>query len=333
MKDNKQKRKEETYTSDIQNLIIADKVDIKKDRTAKIICSDLNFLGRTIKYLFKEYENLSDEQAGNLICNVIVEDSNQTGTLKDLNIAKKYIDVSFSIKNRPVKIKLFIEPNFYKLNIDELVTRSLEYGAGYYLKEREEYKSDYTKGVDVYGIWILNSENRAGTSLIWEGDIKDRDGKIKQDIKLSSHLCFHFCYISNEYDKVDKFKEPLVCFYSTVFSKIKDKDDKIKLLEERQSFKFRERAQEEIKMNGLREFYADADAKKIRALEAEIQSKDEVIRAKDEVIRAIGEKVKTDNIATLKGVMLDLNLDFDKAFSISRLDPSLKEEYRKLIEE
>ena len=79
-------------------------------------------------------------------------------------------------------------------------------------------------------------------------------------------------------------------------------------------------------MNGLREFYADADAKKIRALEAEIQSK-------DEVIRAIGEKVKTDNIATLKGVMLDLNLDFDKAFSISRLDPSLKEEYRKLIEE
>ena len=89
MKDNKQKRKEETYTSDIQNLIIADKVDIKKDRTAQIICSDLNFLGRTIKYLFKEYENLSDEQAGNLICNVIVEDSNQTGTLKDLNIAKK----------------------------------------------------------------------------------------------------------------------------------------------------------------------------------------------------------------------------------------------------
>ena len=89
MKDNKQKRKNEIYISDINNLIIEDKEDIKKDRTAKIICSDLNFLGRTIKYLFKEYENLSDEQAGNLICNVIVEDSNQTGTLKDLNIAKK----------------------------------------------------------------------------------------------------------------------------------------------------------------------------------------------------------------------------------------------------
>ena len=95
MKDNKQKRKNETYTSDVKNLIIEDKEDIKKDRTAKIICSDLNFLGRTIKYLFKEYKDLSDIEAGNLICNVIVEDSNQTGTLKDLNIAKKYIDVSF----------------------------------------------------------------------------------------------------------------------------------------------------------------------------------------------------------------------------------------------
>ena len=95
MKDNKQEENKEVYTSDVNNLIMEDKEDIKKDRAAKIICSDLNFLGRTIKYLFKEYKDLSDEQAGNLICNVIVEDSNQTGTLKDLNIAKKYIDVSF----------------------------------------------------------------------------------------------------------------------------------------------------------------------------------------------------------------------------------------------
>ena len=41
MKDNKQKRKNETYTSDVKKLIIEDKEDIKKDRTAKIICSDL----------------------------------------------------------------------------------------------------------------------------------------------------------------------------------------------------------------------------------------------------------------------------------------------------
>ena len=128
-------------------------------------------------------------------------------------------------------------------------------------------------------------------------------------------MCFHFCYINNEYDKVDKIKEPLVCFYSTVFSKRKDKDDKIKLLEERQSFKFSEKAQEEIKMNGLREFYADADAKKIKALEAQLQSKDEII------------------ITTLKAIMLNMNLDFDHAFAIAEIDPSLKEEYRKLIEE
>ena len=135
-------------------------------------------------------------------------------------------------------------------------------------------------------------------------------------------MCFHFCYINNEYDKVDKTKEPLVCFYSTVFSKRKDKDDKIKLLEERQFFKFREKAQEEIKMNGLREFYADADAKKIKALEAQLQSKDEEIRVKDEII-----------ITTLKAIMLNMNLDFDHAFAIAEIDPSLKEEYRKLIEE
>ena len=86
-------------------------------------------------------------------------------------------------------------------------------------------------------------------------------------------------------------------------------------------------------MNGLREFYADADAKKIKALEAEILDKDEQLKSKDEQLRAKDEKVKADNIATLKGIMLDLNVDFDKAFSVSRFDPSLKEEYRKLIEE
>ena len=68
-------------------------------------------------------------------------------------------------------------------------------------------------------------------------------------------------------------------------------------------------------MNGLREFYADADAKKIKALEAQLQSKDEII------------------ITTLKAIMLNMNLDFDHAFAIAEIDPSLKEEYRKLIEE
>ena len=31
--------------------------------------------------------------------------------------------------------------------------------------------------------------------------------------------------------------------------------------------------------------------------------------------------------------MLNMNLDFDHAFAIAEIDPSLKEEYRKLIEE
>ena len=45
------------------------------------------------------------------------------------------------------------------------------------------------------------------------------------------------------------------------------------------------------------------------------------------------EKIKADNIATLKGIMQELNLDFDRAFEIARYDVSLKEEYRRLVEE
>lgn len=96
-------------------------------------------------------------------------------------------------------------------------------------------------------------------------------------------------------------------------------------------------------MNGLREFYADADAKKIKALEAEIlankaeiksmgdqlQSKDEQLLAKDEQLIAKDEII----ITTLKAIMVNMNLDFDHAFAIAEIDPSLKEEYRKLIEE
>ena len=82
-------------------------------------------------------------------------------------------------------------------------------------------------------------------------------------------------------------------------------------------------------MNGLREFYADADAKKIKALEAQLQSKDEQLRAKDEELIAKDEII----ITTLKAIMVNMNLDFDHAFAIAEIDPSLKEEYRKLIEE
>lgn len=45
--------------SDAKKAIVSG-IEPKKDTVAKIICSDLNFLGRTIKCLFKEYKNLSD---------------------------------------------------------------------------------------------------------------------------------------------------------------------------------------------------------------------------------------------------------------------------------
>ena len=300
--------------SDAKKAIVSG-IEPKKDTVAKIICSDLNFLGRTIKCLFKEYKNLSDEEAGNLISNVKVEDSNRTGTLSDLGISKKYVDVSFSIKERPVEIRIFLEPNFYEIKLNEVHNRSLEYGCAYYLIDRSKHKSDYSKGIDVEGIWILNNKARAGSSIIWEGVFKDSDGKILNDIEVNSHIRFHFCYINDEFEKVDSIKEPLVSFYSTVFTRYSDKNDKIKLLEDKQSFKFKERAQEEIQMNGLAQYYREIDANRIKTSEEKLQAKDQ------------------ESVNALKGIMSSFNIDFDKAFEVAKYDASLKDKYRKLINE
>ena len=78
-------------------------------------------------------------------------------------------------------------------------------------------------------------------------------------------------------------------------------------------------AQKEIEINGLEFGYNQMYLEEIEKLKKENQSKD--------------EKIKADNIATLKGMMQELNLDFDRAFEIARYDVSLKEEYRRLVEE
>ena len=72
-------------------------------------------------------------------------------------------------------------------------------------------------------------------------------------------------------------------------------------------------------MNGTSSFFNRQASKKIKILEDEIKAKD--------------EKIRTDNITTLKGMMTAFNVDFDTAFTASRFDPSLKEEYRRLVEE
>ena len=91
------------------------------------------------------------------------------------------------------------------------------------------------------------------------------------------------------------------------------------MLKDEQSFQFQKEAQEEVKMNGTSSFFNRQASKKIKRLEDEIKAKD--------------EKIKTDNIATLKGMMAAFNVDFDTAFTASRFDPSLKEEYRRMVEE
>ena len=72
-------------------------------------------------------------------------------------------------------------------------------------------------------------------------------------------------------------------------------------------------------MNGTSSFFNRQASKKIKILEDEIKAKD--------------EKIRTDNIATLIGMMAAFNVDFDTAFTASRFDPSLKEEYRRMVEE
>ena len=98
------------------------------------------------------------------------------------------------------------------------------------------------------------------------------------------------------------------------------------MLKDEQSFQFQKEAQDEVKMNGTSSFFNRQASKKIKILEDEIKAKDEALAAKD-------EKIRTDNIATFKGMMTAFNVDFDTAFTASRFDPSLKEEYRRLVEE
>ena len=128
---------------------------------------------------------------------------------------------------------------------------------------------------------------------------------------------------------IDKRIDPAASFYSAVFTNRSDKSDKIRLLEKEQNFMFTQDAQKEIEINGLEFGYNQMYLEEIEKLKKENQSKDEKIKA----LLVEDEKIKADNIATLKGMLQELNLDFDRAFEIARYDVSLKEEYRRLVEE
>ncbi|MDY5652143.1 MAG: hypothetical protein SPK79_00285, partial [Erysipelotrichaceae bacterium] len=107
---------------------------------------------------------------------------------------------------------------------------------------------------------------------------------------------------------IDKRIDPAASFYSAVFTNRSDKSDKINLLEKQQNFMFTQDAQKEIEINGLEfgynQMYLEEIEKLKVKLKEESQSREEAIAAKD-------EKIKADNIATLKGMMQELNLDFD----------------------
>ena len=93
---------------------------------------------------------------------------------------------------------------------------------------------------------------------------------------------------------------------------------------------FTQDAQKEIEINGLEfgynQMYLEEIEKLKVKLKEESQSREEAIAAKD-------ENIKTDNAARIKRLMHKHHEDFDTVFSDFDLDPYLKEEYRRLVEE
>ena len=82
---------------------------------------------------------------------------------------------------------------------------------------------------------------------------------------------------------------------------------------------FTQDTQKEIEIDALEFGYNQMYLEEINKLKEENRSKD--------------EKIKADNIVNIKNIMHNFNVDFDSAFSTLNIDSSLKEEYRKLIEE
>lgn len=304
--------------SDAEKLIMHGK-DITKDRTAKIICSDPNFLGRSVKLIFPEYAHLSDEEVGEMVYDLQINPGSMTGTYNDLERAVKFFDVVFSLKQlgkenhkeeETVLVRIIMEPNFYKLSFEEYIVRSYDYVAALYSKEREKYGDDYTRGVRVHAIWIALCDEYKGRTITGKFSLNDTVG-MNYNEYLISDLSYTLCFVDFDYENIDKDINPLGSFYSTVFTNRNDKSDKIRLLEKEQNFMFTQDTQKEIEINALEFGYNQMYLEEIKELK---------------------EKNKAENIVTLKGMMKAFNVDFDTAFTVSGFDSSLKEEYRRLVE-
>ena len=250
-----------------------------------------------------------------------------TGTYDDVERAVKFFDVIFSLKQpekenhdepETVLVRIVMEPNFYKLSFEEYIVRTSDYVAALYSKERKKYVSNYKKGVRVHAIWIALCDEFKGRTITGKFNLNDTQGNDYNEY-LISEFSYTLYFVDFDYENIDKQIDPAASFYSAVFTNRSDKSDKIRLLEKEQNFMFTQDAQKEIEINGLEFGYNQMYLEEIEKLKKENQSKD--------------EKIKADNIATLKGMMRELNLDFDRAFEIARYDVSLKEEYRRLVEE
>ena len=166
------------------------------------------------------------------------------------------------------------------------------------------------KDVRVHAIWIALCDEFKGRTITDKLNLNDTQGNDYNEY-LISDFSYTLCFVDFDYENIDKRIDPAASFYSAVFTNRSDKSDKIRLLEKQQNFMFTQDAQKEIEINGLEfgynQMYLEEIEKLKVKLKEESQSREEAVAAKD-------EKIKADNIATLKGMMQELNLDFDRAF-------------------
>lgn len=273
-----------------------------------------------------------------MIYDLEINPGSMTGTYDDVERAVKFFDVIFSLKQpekenhdepETVLVRIIMEPNFYKLSFEEYIVRTSDYVAALYSKERKKYGSNYKKGVRVHAIWIALCDEFKGRTITGKFNLNDTQGNDYNEY-LISEFSYTLCFVDFDYENIDKQIDPAASFYSAVFTNRSDKSDKIRLLEKEQNFMFTQDAQKEIEINGLEfgynQMYLEEIEKLKLKLKEESQSKEEAIAAKD-------EKIKTDNAARIKRLMYKHHEDFDTVFSDFDLDPSLKEEYRRLVEE
>lgn len=330
--------------------------NLQKDSIAKIISQDRHLLGRAVKMVKPEYGHLSDAEVGNMLQKIRTEVSNQTGTLEDLFYSKKYFDKVFYLEppnntGKPCIFMFYLEANFYPMTIDQYNTRALEYLCNIFLISRsqlneiESESEKYKNGVDVYGIWIASNPLLKGKSI--HANVNYVLPDCIKGFTFLSNMSYSMYFVDDNYQDIDFEAEQGSSFFSTIFTTRVKGNDKIKLLEQNYGFTFEENAKEKIMSDGFKEYYGEIALQQIEELKNRLSEKEEENSKQKQQLEENSKKLeesskqleenakllKEKDIALIKLMMKHESLSFDEAFDMLKFSESLKEEYRKIIED